>query len=137
VPEAKTLLEFLEQPRGFFSLSDVTLLAQDTKLPFLAVARSAVTLLIPAEQGQLQPESRASARTKIRSVSCIFEGGMVMGSLAISADARVSDELMASPGFFLLEQCTVGIDDGAGPVMEANPIVLLHAPRLVGVAEVG
>ena len=136
VPKGVPLLDFLNEPRGFFNLSRVAL-DNGSKLEFLAVARSAAILIIASPDELVQTVSRASSRTKIRQVSCLFRGGMVLGSMALPADSRVSDELMNSPGFFLLERCTVGIDVGARPQVEADAVVMLHAPRIVGVSEVG
>ncbi|MBW2211722.1 MAG: hypothetical protein JRG67_11890, partial [Deltaproteobacteria bacterium] len=43
-------------------------------------------------------------------VACLFDGGLVMGTLPLPKGVRVSDELMQSEEFFAIEDCTLGID---------------------------
>lgn len=134
VPEEEPLLDFLNGDRSFLTLTDVVL-AQGTKLPFLALALDAVILVQPSVDELIETSARSSQRTAIRQVSCLFPGGMLMGSLPLPADTRVSDEMMSSGEFFLVGNCTLGIDDASAPAMEASPHVLLHARKIIGVAE--
>lgn len=136
VPQALPLLDFLNEGRRFFTLTDVTL-ERGVTLPFLALARSAVVFVEPQLDELVEGSARTSVRTKIRQVSCLFPGGMVMGSLALREDARVSDELLDSGSFFLVANCTVGTDAaGKAPTMAAMAHVILQASKVVGVAEV-
>jgi hypothetical protein len=135
VPVAMPLLDFLEEPRAFVSLSDVRL-PVGTELPFFALATSAIVLLQPKPEELVEAVVRTSGRSRLRRVSCLFEGGLVLGTLALPADRRVSDELLAAKGFVVLGHCTIGVDHPSRvPSMEAGIHVLVHAPRLIGVTE--
>ncbi|TNF62215.1 MAG: hypothetical protein EP303_04365 [Deltaproteobacteria bacterium] len=68
-------------------------------------------------------------------VACLFDGGLVMGTLPLPKGVRVSDELMHSEEFFAIEDCTLGIDASPEPVMEAEELVFVHAAEMFGVAE--
>ncbi|MCB9619634.1 MAG: hypothetical protein H6721_22940 [Sandaracinus sp.] len=135
VPKAMPLIDFLEAPRAFVSLSDVKL-PTGSELPFFALAKSALILVQPQPEELVEAVTRTSGRSRLRQVSCLFEGGLVMGTLALPSDHRVSDELLASNGFFVLGHCTIGVDAPAKtPVMEAGIHVIVHSPRLLGVTE--
>lgn len=136
VLEEQPLLDYLNGAGGFFTLTDVTLPGQTSRLGFLALQRAAAIVVVPAEAELIDSEARASARTEAHVVSCLFEGGLLMGSLALPEGVRVSDELMAAPGFLVVGQCTIGIDRSASkPSVEAAPTALVQASRIVGVAE--
>ncbi|MEM9074161.1 MAG: hypothetical protein AAGE52_37055 [Myxococcota bacterium] len=137
VPEKEPLIDFLNAERRFITLTDVTL-DHGMELPFLALARSAIVLVEPSVEELVEGDARSSVRTRLRQVSCLFSGGMVMGTLALQEGARVSDELLSSGSFLLVGNCTVGTDAKAGkaPAMAAVPHVLLHAANIIGVAEV-
>lgn len=129
-------LQYLNGAGGFFTLTDVTLPGQTSTLGFLALQRAAAIVVVPAEADLIDSEARASARTEVHVVSCLFEGGLLMGSLALPEDVRVSDELMAARGFLVVHQCTIGIDRSASkPMVEAAAVAIVQASRIVGVAE--
>lgn len=135
VPEKEPLLDFLNSDRTFFTLTEVAL-QHGAKLPFLALARNAILLIEPTEEELVESIGRTSTRTKLRQVSALFQGGMIMGTLALPADSRVSDEVMAASGFLVVGNCTIGLDAPDGPpAMEAALTVLVSAARLIGVAE--
>lgn len=136
VPEKQPLLDFLNGDRGFLTLTDVSL-PQGTKLPFLALSLDAVILIQPSLDELVEASARSSQRTAIRQVSCLFPGGMLMGSLPLPEDTRVSDEMMNSGEFFLVGNCTLGIDAAPSKhAMEASAHLLLHARKIIGVAEI-
>ena len=136
VPQALPLLDFLNEGRRFFTLTDVTL-ERGVTFPFLALARSAIIFVEPHAEELVEGSAHTSVRTRLRQVSCLFPGGMVMGSLGLREDARVSDELLDSGSFFLVANCTVGTDSaGTAPTMAAMAHVLLQASKVIGVAEV-
>jgi len=136
VPQRLPLLDFLNEGRRFFTVTEVCL-ERGVNLPFLALARSAIVFVEPQVDELVEGSARSSVRTRVRQVSCLFPGGMVMGAMALREDARVSDELLDSGRFFLVANCTVGTDSaGSAPTMAATTHVLLQASKLIGVAEV-
>ena len=133
VPEAQTLFEFLNDTSAFYRLTNMSLPDQPESLEFMALQRSAVLLVVPAESnGVTSPDSVPQTSHE---VTCLFDGGLVMGRLSLPNELRVSDELMQSPDFFVLRDCTVGLDAAPDPVMEAEALVIVQASRMFGVAE--
>ena len=124
VPDGATLLAFLNGDDSFFRMTNVSLPEQPRTISFLALQRKAVLLVVPGEDAQGEYERRGSA---LHDVACLFDGGLVMGTLALDEGVRVSDELMQSKEFFAIEDCTVGIDASPEPIMEAEELVFVHA----------
>lgn len=133
VPAGMGLLPFLNGDEAFFRMTNVSMPAQPETIPFLALQRKAVLIVVPGEDVMLGlDEDDGRARHE---VACMFAGGLVMGTLPLSEGVRVSDELMGSQEFFAIEDCTVGIDATPDPVMEAEKLVFVHAAEIFGVAE--
>jgi len=144
VAEEQTLIDFLNGAGHFLSLTEVTLPGQSKALSFFALGRSSAVIVVPADDDLVVDEERSSIRSELHQVSCLFEGGLLMGTLALPEQVRVSDELMAARGFLLMNHCTLGVDSGAsgtaseagdGPSMQAANLVIVHAAHIIGVAE--
>lgn len=133
VPAGKGLLPFLNGDEAFFCMTNVSLPEQPRTIPFLALQRKAVLLVVPGEDALLGVQH--DDRRVRHEVACLFDGGLVMGTLPLEKGVRVSDELMHSEEFFALEDCTVGIDATPEPTMEAEELVFVHAAEVFGVAE--
>lgn len=140
VSENQPLLGFLNDDgphRQFFSLTEAVLPGQSKPLPFLALQRHAAILVV-AEDDHIRPKADTSGWEQHR-VSCLFQGGLAMGTLTVPEGVRVSDHLMADDQFFALEHCTVGVDQARGktPTIESDVLVLVQARRIFGVAQMG
>ncbi len=133
VPPEMSFLKFLNTVDGFFRLTDVMLPQQRTEVPFLALQRSAVVLVVAGADERLKPTEEGS-EGEPRRVSCLFEGGLLMGALTLPQGVRVSDRLMEFKGFFVMNECTLGLD-AKGPSVEAASVVMVNAPRIIGVSE--
>ncbi|MGB5701383.1 MAG: hypothetical protein WBM48_01080 [Polyangiales bacterium] len=135
VPVGVGLLPFLNGDESFFRMTNVSLPEQPQTIPFLALQRKAVLIVVPGEKTLLGlDEDGQGVRHE---VACLFNGGLVMGTLPLPKGVRVSDELMQSQRFFAIEDCTLGIDASPEPVMEAEELVFVHAAEMFGVAELG
>ena len=133
VPKGVGLLPFLNGDEAFFCMTNVSLPEQPRTIPFLALQRNAVLIVVPGEKVLLGVHED---NTRVRhEVACLFDGGLVMGTLPLPKGVRVSDELMRSKEFFALEDCTLGIDASPEPIMEAEELVFVHAAQMFGVAE--
>ena len=133
VPEGVGLLPFLNGDEAFFRMTNVSLPEQPRTIPFLALQRKAVLIVVPGEEALLGiHEDDGRVRHE---VACLFNGGLVMGTLPLPKGVRVSDELMESEEFFAIEDCTLGIDASPEPIMEAEELVFVHAAEMFGVAE--
>jgi len=132
VPAGDTLQGLLDRSR-FFTLTDVTLPQGGDPLPFFALSRPATVLVLPGEDATVDPTGQGDVQHQ---VSCLLEHGVVMGALHLPAEVRVSDHLIGTERFFLLGDCTVGIDaEGRGGSVEATSAAILNSQRVVGVAE--
>jgi len=135
VPPGFGLLPFLNGGEAFFRMTNVSLPEQPRTIPFLALQRKAVLVVVPGEDAVLglhDVDHRAR-----HEVACLFDGGLVMGTLPLPKGVRVSDELMQSQEFLAIEDCTLGIDGSPEPIMEAEELVLVHAAEMFGIAELG
>lgn len=133
VPAGIGLLPFLNGDEAFFRMTNVSLPEQPRTIPFLALQRKAVLIVVPGEETLLGlDDDREGVRHEI---ACLFDGGLVMGTLPLPEGIRVSDELMQSKEFFAIEDCTLGIDASPEPLMEAEELVFVHAAEMFGVAE--
>lgn len=133
VPDKQPLLAFLNATEAFFRLTNVSLPEQPESLPFLALARHAALIVVPPSDAHLGIEVHPNYVR--HEVVCLFDGGLLMGTLPLPSGVRVSDELMHSEQFFVVENCTVGLDSAVEATMEAEPLVLVQASQLFGVAE--
>ncbi len=133
VPDGLGLLPFLNGEEAFFRMTNVSLPEQPRTIPFLALQRKAVLIVVPGEDALLGlHEDDGRDRHE---VACLFDGGMVMGTLPLPRGVRVSDELMQSEEFFAIEDCTLAIDASPEPLMEAEELVLVHGAEMFGLAE--
>ena len=133
LPADTALLPFLNSGEAFFRMTNVSLPEQPRTIPFLALQRKAVLIVVPGEKTLLGLDDHAQGVR--HEVACLFGGGLVMGTLPLPKGVRVSDELMQSERFFAIEDCTLGIDASPEPVMEAEELVFVHAAEMFGVAE--
>ncbi len=132
VPAGDSLLSHLERSK-FFTLTDVVLPQGGDALPFFALSRDATVLILPGEPEAVKPSAQGEV---LHQVSCLLEKGVVMGTLHLPGEVRVSDHLLGTERFFVLGDCTVGIDAGGrGGSVEAAAATILNAQRVVGVAE--
>ncbi|MGB5696742.1 MAG: hypothetical protein WBM46_13875 [Polyangiales bacterium] len=133
LPEGMGLLPYLNGNEAFFRMTNVSLPEQPSTIPFLALQRKAVLVVVPGEDALLGIQD--DGEWKRHEVTCLFDGGLVMGTLPLPRGVRVSDELMQSEEFFAIEDCTLGIDASPEPTMEAEELVFVHAAEMFGVAE--
>lgn len=133
VPEGTGLLPYLNRDEAFFRMTNVSLPEQPRTIPFLALQRKAVLIVVPGEDTLLGIHEDPDRQR--HEVTCLFDGGLVMGTLCLPRGVRVSDELMHSQEFFAIEDCTLGIDASPEPTMEAEELVFVHAAEMFGVAE--
>ncbi|MGB5809729.1 MAG: hypothetical protein WBG86_04310 [Polyangiales bacterium] len=133
VPDGTGLLPFLNGAESFFRMTNVSLPEQPRTIPFLALQRKAVLVVVPGEDASLGVH--ADDEYVRHEVACLFDGGLVMGTLPLPRGVRVSDEVMQSKEFFAIEDCTLGIDASPEPIMEAEELVFVHAAQMFGIAE--
>lgn len=131
LPKMHSFVDYLNQASGYVKLTGASFTGLEEKLPFLALAQGAYTLVLPADRGErLEAPSTMSTR-KRHNVSCIFSSGWVSGTLESLPNLRVSDVLTNNKAFFLLRDCTINVRG----VAKHAPIAVVNGARLVGVSE--
>jgi len=133
VPTGQGFTDFLNASKDFFALTEVQLPRQTKPLAFLALQRTAAILLMPEDREIGEPEDGSVTHQ----VSCLLEGGVLMGALRLPESMRVSDHLMdRSSRFLVLRDCTVGLDAAGGNAsVEAASVAIVNSGRVVGVSE--
>jgi hypothetical protein len=105
VPRLHSFDDHLQKPRAFLLLTDVSL-GGDRVLPFLALRRAFVNLVIP-----LCPEPLLQIDVPIgsapRAVECWMEDAVVVGELSVVPGVRVSDYMIHHEGFLTLRRAVV------------------------------
>ncbi len=105
VPQLHSFDDHLKKPRPFLLLTDVSL-GGDRTLPFLALRRSTVNLVIPAcPVTLLQIDAMAGAEG--RAVECWLEDAVVVGELSLRPGVRISDFMIHHDGFLTLHRAVV------------------------------
>ncbi len=130
LPTRRGLLEHLNQKEPFLKLRNVALSDKKEPLPFLALRRDSVSLVV-ADYESVPAPKEASAQHR---VVCLLRGAILRGTLETLASLRVSDYLMRNPGFFALHDCTLrmaSMPSFPTPI----PVVLVNGDRVIGVAE--
>ncbi len=133
LPSRRGLLEHLNQKEPFLKLRNAVLSKNKDPLPFLALRRDRISLVVPPEHESI--ESPTSTCTR-HHVVCLLKGAILSGTLETLANMRVSDFLMRAPGFFALGICRLrmpGLEDL--PFPNPAPTVLVNSECVIGVAE--
>lgn len=131
VPELHCFDDHLQKPRPFLLLTDVSL-GGDRVLPFLALRRSFVNIVVPlCPEEKLQIDAPIGAEW--RAVECWLQEAVVVGELALVPGLRVSDFMTRHDGFLTLRRAVVtpsppGHDEFAD-------CVLLNAREVAAVTE--
>jgi hypothetical protein len=128
----ETLVQHLERPNEsgrFLNILDAELPGSADRVAFLALQRSAVTLIVP-DAGE-PTERPAGAEDRV--LRCVLEHGSLHGTIALPAGRRVSDLLAHHDGFFPVREVRLHRSVGADPIH--LPLVFVNACRLVGVVD--
>jgi hypothetical protein len=138
LPAVKTLHSFLNGQDEILKLTEAVLPGSDQVHPFLALHKSAITLVVP--QGDLDTlRSGLSAMPREqRLVTCLLSLGSIRGHLDVPENLRTSDFLLRNTGFIEFHQCYVGSTsyfDPSEATGEALPMVIVNSRNMVGVTE--
>ena len=105
LPKLHSFDDHLKKPRPFYLLTDVTL-GGDRILPFLAVRRTFVSVVLPVcIESDLQIDQPIGS--KPRAVECWMDEAVVVGEIAIPPNIRVSDFMINHDGFLTLRNAVV------------------------------
>ncbi|MFL5262514.1 MAG: hypothetical protein ACJ79L_08945 [Anaeromyxobacteraceae bacterium] len=129
VPRMQSFHDFLGQRGPFFNLTEVAIAARGAELPYLALRRSAVRVIVPSIDERRLLVSAAQPGAVERTVTCVLDAYAVSGRVAVPAHLRVSDYLAHHSGFIQLR------DADLGQGHERTSVVFLNVAALVAVSE--
>ena len=134
-PVKSRLIEHLNHSREFLSLTDVRFETQPDPIPFFAVQREAIILLVPPPNEMIA--APMIEEMEVHPLSCMLELGTLYGEFKTLKSVRVSDFISATKGFFHLENCDLVLGDRFGHhINEAHrPHVLVNIKHVIGVTE--
>ena len=135
VPEAQSFTDFLAHSGAFLKLVDAFVPGHPDVVPFFAVQRGAVQVIVPSAGDDRVETPGAMGITAPWSISCLFERGAVHGSLDFLMNQRLSDFLKQQTGFLVMRDATwTPIGAGAEPA-RAGSLVLVNTQQLNGISE--
>ncbi len=136
VPKRGQFVEYLRNTTGFFPLTEVTLTGSTQKVPFFALQRSAVLLIVPHPSESLgQADGNGGPALVQRPVSCLLDAGVVHGTLELGRQMRTSDYLVSHTGFLVLRQVTLLLAGPQGTLDQRFPTLLVNSARVIGVSD--
>jgi hypothetical protein len=135
IPAKSRLIEHLNHSREFLSLTDVRFEMQPDPIPFFAVQRDAIILMVPPDNEPINAPTLEEM--VVHPLSCMLELGTLYGEFKTLRSVRVSDFISATKGFFHLESCDLVLGDRFGrQITESHRAhVLVHIKHVIGVTE--
>jgi hypothetical protein len=135
VPEDQSFLDFLAHSGAFLKLTDALVPGHQDVVPFFAIQRGAVQVIVPSAGDDRVVTPGSMGITAPWSISCLFERGAVHGSLDFLMNQRLSDFLKQQTGFLVIREARwtpIGDNDHA---VRSWPVVLVNVPQLNGISE--
>ena len=135
VPPKRSLTDFANQNHDFFKLKSVHLPGLSDEIPFFALQRHSVVLMIP-QNPQEGVDSSLAGMKEHKDVSCAFDNGVVSGSLTVGTGIRMSDFMLKKQMFFYLKDCTLFLRTGGkAEVTKDIPLIIINREKIIGVSE--
>lgn len=135
VPAKRSLTDYSNQPHDFFKLKDVTLPGLKEPIPFFALQRNAVILMVPASTEEGVDSTIGTAKDD-KDVSCAIDQGVISGALSVASGLRMSDFMIKPQPFFYLKDCTLFLRNSGAPQITRNmPMIIINRTKIVGVSE--
>jgi hypothetical protein len=134
LPALQPLADALQQPEGFLKLVEVTLPSYRQTLPFFAMARGAVTLVVP-DEAQLDLEPRGAAGATPHHATVLLAHAYLTGTLHVPDGERLSDYLLAHTGFLPVHDVAIHQVTEDGTTDRAHRLVLVNAANVLGVTD--
>lgn len=135
IPPKRSLTDFANQNHDFFKLRAVRLPGLSDEIPFFALQRHSVILMIPDIPKEGVDSSLASVREQ-KDVSCAFDNGVVSGMLTVGAGIRMSDFMLKRQMFFYLKDCSLFLRTaGKAEITKDIPLIIINREKIIGVSE--
>jgi len=106
-------------------------------VPFVALRRESVILVVPSLSKDLIEASDEGGFTRAREVACLLPVGVLRGTLDVLANIRLSDDLERRAHLIVLRHCMLAPYGGTlnDPAARALPIAIVNLSQAVGVSE--
>jgi hypothetical protein len=130
-------VDYLNHEHAFVRLTSVSLPGGE-EVPFFAIQRSAMILILPEEVAETgAPDRGGPQATETHHVTCLLEQGVVDGDLDLLHHIRVSDFFHHQQGFVVLKSCQARLPEAplSGDAGQRYPELLVNANQIVGVTE--
>jgi hypothetical protein len=133
VPTGSALLEHLNRARGLLRLANVLVEGHGDLLPFAAVQRPALRLVVPMDEADaLAPRSPGEPHD----VAGVLDVAAFQGQVRLAGTQRVSDFIASAPPFVAVTDCRLWTTRGPGTGEEAAyPLAFVHVPSLVLISD--
>ncbi len=138
LPLNRSLRAFLSSDDELIKLTGVVLPGTKKPIPFFAIQKSAIILVVPNGERCAEEDASGLVRAKSQSVSCLLAHGSIHGEFLLPDVIRFSDYLTLKKGFIELRQCHIGSSSFLYPEDVdgvAIPLVLINTQNLVGITD--
>lgn len=133
----QALLDFLDRAEEFVSMTDVSHTSGSRLIPFFALQRRSMLVVVPDRHASGLAEVPGAAKTQATAISCLFDQGFLHGQLELAPGMRVSDYLRRHPGFLVFRDCQLMLHprQGDAGVDYRLALALVNASRIIGVSQ--
>ena len=138
VPGVQGFLTYLNHQEEVLKLTEAILPGSKEPHPFLAIHKSATSLILPLEGLDPLNPGPANAAQDLRLVTCLLPQGSIRGHLELPQALRTSDFLMRKPGFVAFRRCYISPNPYLPPqeiTDQAFPLIFLNTHSLVATTE--
>lgn len=133
LPALRVFTDYINHPHGFLKLKSVFLPGLENEIPFFALQRESVILILFEPDEAIRP---TEGKRRPADVSCAFIGGVISGTLSLQQGVRVSDFLIQKQQFFHLTSCSLYLRSGGKTeTLHDLPIGIVNSRRVIGVSE--
>ncbi|MEW5850068.1 MAG: hypothetical protein AB2A00_14865 [Myxococcota bacterium] len=131
VPGKAGLVEFLNGEDAFLRLTDVTFPGRTDVLPFVALRRDAVRLVLPENATDVTPVNE-TVEMAWHEIWLWMAGRTVRGRVRVPRHTRVSDQAMHWKSFVPVWNA---VDDEMSGASSRLAVVLVHVPHVLAFVE--
>lgn len=132
-PKSALLADYLTRAGHFVRLTDVSILESGLELPFLALRKENIIMVVADTLESRTDSIPPSAQVANHVVHCLIARGSVSGNIALSGSVRVSDFFMNRSSFVAIRDVTLNLTSGVGGA--EMPVAYLNTDMVIGVSE--
>lgn len=128
LPPATAILDFLNRAGEHLRLGEAHVEGDPQGVPFLAVRRDDVRLVLPRDaQGQELAVSARGAEGRVVELAGLMNGCRFQGKVQLAPGQRLTDFFAAAPSFVAVRDCTAWLARRDEPLRAGVALVRAHA----------